>query len=531
MRELLGQTLHDIAQALQSAKGSPARIVRVLELLRRIVPYDQCALLDAQRGADPRLLVVPPAPPAVQATLSKWLLRLHARLVDERTDPPEARSTTPGTHLAVPLIGNDQAIGVLFVSGAPPDAYTDQHLRELSIVSAQLAAYLAMARQTRALDEARRDAESANRMKDQFLALVSRELKTPLTSMLAWAQVLRSEGAPGAERTLAYEGIERNVQAQTRLVDEILDLACIGTATLRLDLRAVEPASVIKAAVEQQQLRADRRSIQLETAVDESVNVLVIDRMRIVQVISNLLGNAIDTTPRGGKVGVHLERAGANARIQVIDHGASIPLEPLAHVLDQGRALPNLAGGAFGETENGLAVLKAVVEAHGGSVRDDSLGEAKGSTFTVELPLPPGDAAPGQRPLEGIRVLLVDDDDDMRSAAGSVLELHGAKVTAVASAAEALDALERSRPHVLLSDIAMPGGNGYDLMRKVASLDATLPAAAMTAYSREEDKDRALEAGFSMHLTKPFGIESLVGTVAVLTGRPYLRSPGQATRH
>jgi signal transduction histidine kinase/ActR/RegA family two-component response regulator len=524
MREFLGRTLRDVAQVLECAKGSEERIVRVLELLRRIVPYDTCALFATRQGHEPRLVVAPGTPPEMLAALWETLDGLHRRLVDERAHPPEGPVTRRGVHLAMPLVGNDEAIGVLFVSGASPDGgpggYTEQHLRELSIVGAHLAGHLVMVEQARLLDEARREAEAANRMKDEFLALVSHELKTPLTSTLAWTHMLRSENADASGRARAVAAIEHNVHTQAKLIDEILDLACIVTADLRLDLEAVEPARLIRAAVAEQRLRAERRSIRLETVLDESVQTLVVDPARIVQVISTLVGKAIQLTPNGGHVGVHLERAGAHARIQVIDQsngiasGASAP-----RGFESDGEDPSPVTHAYGKLGGGLAIVTTLVAAHGGRVRAESVGESGASALTIELPLPSEGPEPQARALAGITVLLVDDDDDMRIAVGAALEHQGAEVTGVASAAAALAALERSRPHVLLSDLSMPGESGYDLMRKVAARDATLPAASLTAMGRVEDRKRALAAGFRMHLEKPLEMQTLVAAVATLAGR------------
>jgi signal transduction histidine kinase/CheY-like chemotaxis protein len=532
MRELLGTVLHEIAQVLDSAERSEERMLRVLELLRRIVPYEQSALLHARPGGEPRLLVAPAAQPGVRATLSGQLVNLHRRLVDDRAQALTALARRWRAHLAVPLIGNDEAIGILFVSLAPSDgaagAYTEQNLRELSIVGTLLAAYLVMADQARRLDEARHEAEAANRMKDEFLALMSHELKTPLHSMLVWTEMLRSEGMGPTARGRAVEAIERNVHTQVSLIDDVLDLSCIAAADLRLDLVAVQPTSLIKAAVEQQQARADRKSIRLDTAHVESLKELVVDPVRIVQVISNLLANAIQFTPNGGYVGVRMERAGARARIQVIDHGKGIAPEVLPRVFESFRGGHRVIR-ARGELGVGLAIVKTLVEAHGGRVRAESSGPEKGSTFTVELPLSPAEAQELDATLlAGIRVVLVDADDDMRIAAGAVLEHYGADVTAVASAAAALAALECSRPHVLISDLSMPGESAYDLMLKVAARDAALPSAALTSFGTREARARAFAAGFRMCLAKPLEAQTLVRAVATLTGRPLADSLGPA---
>jgi len=557
MTDLLGRTLHGTAQVLESADGSENRMLRVLELLRSIVPYEQCALFLAERGHEPRLLVAPAASSEVRAPLYETLIHLHTRLIDERAQPVQPRARPWQAHLAVPLIGNDEVIGVLLVSGAAPhgsaSGYTEEHVCELSIVGAQLAGYVAMVDQARTLDKARRDAEAANRRKDEFLALVSHELKTPLTSTLAWTHVLSSEETGPAGRIRAIEAIERNLHSQAKLIDEILELACVVTTGLRLRLEVVEPVSLIKAAVEEQRVRAEQRSIRLDTAVDDSIDRLVVDPARIVQVISSLLAKAIHFTPRGGKVGVRLERVGAHARIRVIDEGepippeafprvlgeaagvmslgrlTGIPLEVLSHVLETFRVHQDPIVRAYGELGVGLAIVKSLVEAHGGRVRGERCEAAeKGSSVTIELPLPAEAQETGERPLAGIRVLLVDDDDNMRGVVQAVLERHGAEVTAVASAAAALDALERARPHVLLSDLSMPGESGYDLIRKVAARDNALPAAALTSRGTEEDRQRTRAAGFQMHLAKPFDVQTLVTAVAALAGRPLATGSGLA---
>ena len=221
MRNLLGRTLHEIAQGLESADGAEYRIVRVLGLLREIIPFEQCALLVTQAGREPQLVLEPGASPDERAELGEMLGRLLSRLVDERARPLTAPTRWQGAHLAVPIIGNDEAIGVLFVREAARhgavSGYTEQHLRELAIVGAQLAGYLAMVEHARALDDARREAEAANRIKDEVLALVSRDLKAPLTSVLAWAHTLRFDETGPCARSLAVEAIERNVEAQGEL--------------------------------------------------------------------------------------------------------------------------------------------------------------------------------------------------------------------------------------------------------------------------------------------------------------------------
>jgi K+-sensing histidine kinase KdpD/ActR/RegA family two-component response regulator len=554
MRGSLGRTLHDIAQILESADGSEARIVRVLERLGRIVPYVQCVLFKPQQsGGEPQLFVVPPASPEVRVTLSETLANFHDLFVDDRAHAKTTPTRREAEHLAVPLVGNDEVVGVLLVrgalSGGSGDGYTEQHLRELSIVGAHLAGYLVVVEQAKRLDSTRHQAEMANLMKDEFLALISHQLRSPLTSTLAWAHVLGEEDLDASGRARAVEAIARNVLGQAKLVDDILELACIAQADLRLALKPVEPSVLIEAAIAEQRSRAERRKIRIETSMDESVRELVVDPIRVVRVISSLLAKAIHFTPRGGKVGIRLDRVGAHARIQVIDHGNNTRPEALPQVYEDTAGVLSIAELAgvvpgvlanrfksfrtqespiardFGELGVGLATVKTVVEAHGGRVRAEVLAGQTGAAFTVELPLP-GVSGRTQLILAGIRVLLVDDDDDMRDAVRALLEQHGAEVTDVASAAAALAALEHSRPHVLLSDLTMPGESGYDLMRKVAERDSTLPSVALTSLGTEDDRRHALAAGFLMYLAKPVEAQVLIKAVATLAQRPLAKGSG-----
>jgi len=528
--EIWSRTHYDIAHLLDSGERSEKRVLHVLELLRRLVPYDQCGLLEARTGLAPRVVLVPAAPPEEEAWVVEMLSRLFERLAEEPSRRAESLPAMAGAHLAVPLLGLDEVIGVLFVRRGE-GAYQVQDVRALSVFGAKLGAFLSMVRardqdaeRSREMDEARRTAEAANRAKDQFLALVSHELKTPLSSTLTWTHALRSRSTPEDERLRAIEAIERNVRAEAKLLDDLLDLSCIATADLRLDLRAVEPVRVIKAAIEGLRPRAERKLIRLETAFDRSVETLIVDPQRLDQVVAVLLANAIAFTPDGGHVEVHLTRAGAWARLQVIDSGSGIESDFLPHVFDVSPPAGSLDR-AHGATGIQLAVVKHVVELHGGRIRVESPGEEKGATFTVELPfegpvaLRPG-AHTAEHVLEGIRVLVVDDDQDMRDALRYVLEYHGAEVGLAATVAEALAFLERSPFDVLLSDLAMPGENGYDLMVQIAERHGPpLPAAALTAYARDEGRTRALEAGFRMHLGKPIAPGALVSAVALLAGR------------
>jgi signal transduction histidine kinase len=379
--EQFGRTLYDIAQVLESAEGAEERIRRALELLGQILPYDQCALLEGELGLAPRVLAIPALPPAEKGELTAALVRLFGRFLEEHTRAPGPLSRGPESRLAVPLIGLDEVIGVLFVRRSE-GGYEIRHLRILSVVAAKLAAYLMMLRagaaehkRTRELEEARLAAKMASRAKEGFLKLVSLELKTPLAAALAWVRILGSKQLPEDERVRAVEAIEHSVRAQAQLVEDLIDLAFIATE-VRLDLRPIEPAKSIEAAIDGLRPLAKQRSIRLEATLDPSVKPLVADPERLDEVLTILLANAIKFTPDGGQVEVRLEPAGAGARIQVIDAGKGIGPDRLPHVFDRFTQKEKLTR---------LAIAKHLVELHGGSIRAESAGEEKGSTFTVEL--------------------------------------------------------------------------------------------------------------------------------------------------
>ncbi len=531
----LSQAFYDIAQLLESAVDSESRVTRVLERLRSFVPYERCAVLEALPERERRLIAAPGTPPAVQAELTATTLALLSGLVDE---PGQAARETSiaGTHLAVPLVGLDEVVGVLFVDRAE-GAYTEEHVRALSVVAASLAAYSCMlhafsreAERVVELAKARLAAELADRAKDEFLALVSHELRSPLNSILAWADALRSTGTSEASRTQAFTAIERAVRGHAKLVADLLDLSCIAAASLRLDLRAVEPAQLIKEAVLALRPQAKQKAIKLDVKLDESVTPLLADPERLSQVVVNLIANAIKFTPHGGHVEVQLERAGLLARIRVIDTGTGFGAQVLPKLFEPFSQIDSSTTRAQGGLGVGLALVRDLVELHGGRVRAQSAGEQQGAIFTVELPLAAAsevgreqlDAAPplrrNQRALAGIRVLLVDDDRDIGEVLQLVLEAQGAVVTIVHSAVEALASLSRSMPDVLLSDLVMPGGSGYDLMRSIIARegDKAPPAAALSAYAPGQDLPKALASGFQLLLEKPIDPKALIAAVATL---------------
>jgi signal transduction histidine kinase/CheY-like chemotaxis protein len=380
---------------------------------------------------------------------------------------------------------------------------------------------------------ARASAESANRLKDQFLATVSHELRTPLSAILGWAEMLRSGLLPPDKRARASEAIFNNAKRQAQLIDELLDVARIMSGKLRLERTAVDPREIVNGAVETVQPAAEAKGIRIDVDIDPAVGAFHGDGPRLQQVLWNLLSNAVKFTPSGGTVAVAIRRSGKGGEIVVRDSGAGIPRDFLPSVFEPFRQADGSRTRLHGGLGLGLAIVKQLVEAQGGSVGVDSAGEGQGATFSVRLPIVGAARHARSRPLtrmledqapalslSGIAVLVVDDDDESRSVVAAYLENHEATVLTARSAAEALDILQRARVDVLLADVAMPGEDGYSLVRKLRALHAShasmIPAAALTAFAREEDRQEALQAGFQMHLTKPIDAGSLVAAVATL---------------
>jgi signal transduction histidine kinase/CheY-like chemotaxis protein len=389
---------------------------------------------------------------------------------------------------------------------------------------------------------ARAEAETANRMKDEFLATVSHELRTPLNAIVGWAHMLRRGGLDEAAISRAVETIERNARSQAQLVEDILDVSRVITGKLRLNIGPVDMATVINAAIDSVQLAAESKSIRLEVTLDPLARHISGDASRLQQVIWNLLANAIKFTPTGGRVEVRLERAVANAQIQVSDTGEGINPEFLPFIFDRFRQADGTSTRRHGGLGLGLAIVRHLIELHGGTVHADSPGEGCGASFIIKLPLAiadrsrksrradleslwPNDQSDGQPEplpsLEGIQVLLVDDDRDTLQMLTAMLTECRAKVQAASHAEEAMELLQWFRPDVLVSDLAMPGEDGYSLVGKVRALDAErrtpTPAVALTAYARVEDRTRALSAGFNLFIVKPVEPHELISAIANLT--------------
>jgi signal transduction histidine kinase/ActR/RegA family two-component response regulator len=385
------------------------------------------------------------------------------------------------------------------------------------------------------------EAEAANRTKDEFLATMSHELRTPMTAILGWAQLMRSDTLKETDFAHALEIVERNARAQTKLIDDLLDISRIITGKLRLDVRVVDLAAVVEATIDSLRPTAEARAIRLQAMLDPQAGPVSGDTDRLQQVVWNLVSNAIKFTPKGGRVQVVLARVNSHVEVTVSDSGKGINAEFLPHVFDRFRQADGSTTRRQGGLGLGLSIVRQLVELHGGTVSVESEGEGQGVTFIVQLPLMVtrrSDAgAPERRhptaggatsfdcppSLTGLRVLVVDDEADTRGLLRKVLEGCGSEVTTAGSAAEALEAIARTKPDVLISDIGMPGEDGYQLIGKMRARETgtadRIPAIALTAYARVEDRVRALNAGFQVHVPKPIEPAELVAVVASLTGR------------
>lgn len=394
----------------------------------------------------------------------------------------------------------------------------------------------------------RQQAEAANRAKDVFLATLSHEMRTPLNAIVGWLNVLRHDDTGGKHFEEGLSVIERSTKAQVQLIDDVLDVSRIVSGKLHVAIGPCELTDVINAGVNAVRPAAEARGITLDVQLDPSASRASCDAVRIQQVVWNLVSNAVKFTPKGGRVGVTLTRQQSGIQIQVSDNGQGISAELLPRVFDRFRQADSSTRRAYGGLGLGLSIVKYLTEAHGGTVEAHSAGEGQGSTFTVRLPVravrigeddaegemasklgetgPEGAAAVAASSplvrLDGLRVLVVDDEADARRVLVMVLEQAGAIVTLASSAREAVEVLPAARPDVLVSDLGMPEQDGFDLIRQVRDQghDATeLPAVALTAFVQKDDARLALLAGFQVHVPKPVDPHDLTSVIARLAGR------------
>ncbi len=395
----------------------------------------------------------------------------------------------------------------------------------------------------RAAQAAKAEAEAANRMKDEFLAMLSHELRTPLNAIVGWVSILSSGRVGPEDFQTGLEVIGRNAKAQAQLVEDLLDVSRIVSGNIRLDVRRVNLVEAIEAAIAAVMPAAEAKGVRITKVLDSLAGPVSGDAARLQQVVWNLLSNAVKFTPKGGRVQVLLERVNSHVEISVIDAGIGISPDFLPHVFDRFRQADSSTTRRHSGLGLGLTIVKELAELQGGSVRAKSPGEGQGATFVVTLPITVvhGDTPQQVRPkepeegesecteesLSGIRVLVVDDEPDARQLIRQVLTACGAEVAEAASAAEAMPLVESSRPDILVSDIGMPNEDGYDLIRRIRTRLAAkaLPAVALTAFARSEDRRRALLAGFQTHVAKPVDPAELVAVVASLVERTGGRQP------
>jgi signal transduction histidine kinase/CheY-like chemotaxis protein len=378
------------------------------------------------------------------------------------------------------------------------------------------------------LRQQKEELAQANRIKDEFLAVLSHELRTPLNPILGWTQMLQKYQLDEETRAKAIEAIDRNAKLQVQLIDDLLDMSRILRGKLTLKQAPVQLVPIIVAALETVRLAAEAKSIEIEKILDPTVGTVMGDPGRLQQVIWNLLSNAIKFTPSGGRVTVRLEIVDRSAQIQVSDTGKGISSDFLPHIFEAFRQQDGSTTRQFGGLGLGLAIVRQLVESHGGTVRVESPGEGRGATFTVSLPLIASTRSseaiaidtPPIPNLNGIRILVVDDELDSLEFLAFFLRKEGAIVTSVASGREALQALTESHFDLIISDIGMPEIDGFMLLKKIREMESnqnsTLRAIALTAYAKNEDREKALRSGFQAFLSKPFQPKELINAIVKL---------------
>jgi signal transduction histidine kinase/ActR/RegA family two-component response regulator len=435
----------------------------------------------------------------------------------------------------------------------PAESYVDlsdpvARLREIAVLQQKAESLESEVKERREIEErlrralageqmARAEAESANRMKDEFLATVSHEIRTPLNAILGWAHLLRGGNLDEATAARAVETIDRNARSQAQLIEDILDVSRMITGKLRLNKEPVDMAAVVIAAIDSVQLAIDSKDLKLAVTLDPSARHALGDASRLQQVVWNLLANAIKFTPAGGRIEVRLKRAGANVQLLVQDSGQGIASDFLPYIFDRFRQADGTTTRQHGGLGLGLAIVRHLVELHGGTIKASSAGEGMGASFAIDLPLaPPGgtrrrgltgnvtDRAPAATnvlpSLQDVKVLLVDDDADTLQILSVMLAESKAALQTASSVPAALEILEWYQPHVLVSDLAMPGEDGYALIAQVRALPREpvrqVPAVALTSYVHVDDRSRALSAGFNMFVPKPVEPAELIRAIANL---------------
>ena len=377
-----------------------------------------------------------------------------------------------------------------------------------------------------------RSAEEAGRIKDEFLAILSHELRTPLTAMLGWIELIRMGRLTTAQQAAAFETIERNAQLQIRLVNDLLDVSQIVAGKMKLDLLPVHVEQVLASAIESQRPAAAAKSIELQVSMRPGTSIVLGSEARLAQVFNNLLSNALKFTRAEGRISVSLAQSGQNARVEVSDNGEGIPPEALPHLFDRFWQADSSDRRRHGGLGLGLAIVRSIVEMHGGTVQATSPGPGRGATFAVTLPLtrsveviPDKTAAPVGS-LAGVRILVVDDNSDTLDMLAMILQAEGAAVKCALTGDAACDIASDWKADVLVLDLAMPGEDGFSLLKRLRALhgsDTAPPAVAVTGYAGVEARDRAIGSGFQAHLAKPFPVEELVKLIGMQLGERTVR--------
>jgi signal transduction histidine kinase/DNA-binding response OmpR family regulator len=516
-----------------SPSAIPAEALRAIEQLvaqqRTLRLTDSDDLLLDPQVADGAVQSFLGAPIRSPLGVSGWLYLLNKNDDDDFTEADERLAATLATQIAVAY------------ENARLYTEAQNHATELRLeVAERKQAEEERAEMMVREQAARAEADSAHRTKDEFMATLWHELRTPLTAILGWSHLLRMNKLREPQFAHALETIERNARSQSQLIDDLLDVSRIVTGKLQIEFATVNLASVIEAAIESVHPALAAKEIKLETVVESDFRVLG-DANRLQQIFWNLLTNAIKFTPKGGHITITAERRDSAIQVRVTDTGIGITEEFLPYIFDRFRQADGSTTRAQGGLGLGLAIVRHLVEAHRGKVEVESFGQHRGSTFTISFPIAVTvtDHSNGRaeiqrladeellvkspRILDGVRILVVDDDPDTRDLVTTILTRCGSEVRSSESAADALLAFQEWHPDLLVSDIGMPQVDGYGLIRKLRKLKSKrakqIPALALTAYATDEDRSLALSAGFQMHLAKPIEPESLVSSIAAALGR------------
>jgi signal transduction histidine kinase len=525
----VARTLYDIAQGFDSPLDSGPRLQRALRLLRRVVPYDRCALFEVP-AAGPARLVVEPAAPEERESLRRVLTRFLTILSEETKRgadwrpsnvAPFAHFASPA-HLAVPLLGLDRVLGVLFVRYGGDDAYTDDHLRVLSVVASQIAAYLTACRLREQgaqivseHEAARASAEAENRAKDEFLAMLAHELRNPLMAIRIAVQTIRAEAERDPTAPRETDVLERQVNHLVRLLDDLLDVSRLTRGKIELRKETATLQAIVAEALATTRGFIDARRHGVSVSLPEDPLWFEADPTRITQVVGNLLNNAAMYTPQGGEISVTGYGERGEVVLCVRDTGIGIAPEMLPRVFDLFAQTDRSLAGSERGLGVGLMLARTLIELHGGTIVVRSEGPGRGSEFIVRLPVGVAAGPRGRHESRGVAVqarhiLLVEDDDNVREALRRILVLDGHRVEVARDGPGGVALALGTVPEIALVDIGLPGIDGYEVGRRIrAALGKRVLLVAVTAYGQEQDRRRTREAGFDAHLVKPISYQDL----------------------